>query len=53
MDKSLAVFKRILNALFNTRAAGVYILLFAFAIGIARFIENDFGTDSAQKVIFK
>lgn len=44
---------RIIDSLFNTRAAGVYILLFAAAIGIATFIENDFGTNSAQKVIFK
>ena len=46
-------FKRILNALFSTSAAGLYVLLFAIAIGVATFIENDFGTSSAQKVIFK
>jgi cytochrome c-type biogenesis protein CcsB len=28
-------------------------LLFAIAIGVATFVENDFGTSSAQKVIFK
>ncbi|MCF6182603.1 cytochrome c biogenesis protein CcsA [Lutibacter sp.] len=39
--------------LFNTRAAGLYILLFATAISIATFVENDFGTPSAQKLIFK
>lgn len=44
---------KILNALFNTRAAGLYILLFAAAIASATFIENDFGTSSAQKVVFK
>jgi cytochrome c-type biogenesis protein CcsB len=38
---------------FNTRAAGIYILLFAFAIALATFVENDFGTSAAQKVIFK
>ncbi len=53
MNKSMVVLKKILNALFNTRSAGVYILLFAFSIGLATFIENDFGTDSAQRVIFK
>jgi len=37
----------------STRAAGIYILLFALSIGIATFIENDFGTSSAQKLIFK
>ena len=39
--------------IFNTRAAGLYILLFAASIAIATFIENDFGTSAAQKVIFK
>lgn len=48
-----ALLKRIFNPLFNTRAAGLYMILFAFAIGLATFIENDFGTSSAQKVIFK
>ncbi len=39
--------------LFGTRAAGLYILLFAAAIGIATFIENDFGTSAAQKLVFR
>lgn len=45
--------KSLLNNLFSIRAAGLYIILFAFSIGLATFIENDFGTSSAQKVIFK
>lgn len=45
--------KTILKKLFDTRAAALYIFLFAAAIGIATFVENDFGTSSAQKVIFK
>ncbi len=45
--------KKYLNPFFNTRAAGFYILTFAAAIGVATFIENDFGTSSAQKVIYK
>jgi len=28
-------------------------ILFALSIGVATFIENDFGTSSAQKIIFK
>ena len=52
--KSLFIqINKILAPLFNTRAAGIYILLFALSIAIATFIENDFGTSSAQKVIFK
>ncbi|MDX1684635.1 MAG: cytochrome c biogenesis protein CcsA [Saprospiraceae bacterium] len=34
-------------------AAGIYILLFAIAIGVATFVENDFGTSAAQKVIYR
>lgn len=45
--------KKIFNGLFSTSAAGLYILLFAISIGVATFIENDFGTSAAQKVIFK
>lgn len=45
--------KKIIASLFTTRAAGIYFILFAAAIGIATFIENDFGTSAAQKVIFK
>ncbi|MBK9109660.1 MAG: cytochrome c biogenesis protein CcsA [Saprospiraceae bacterium] len=46
-------FTKIFNIIFSTRAAGLYMLLFAAAIGVATFIENDFGTSSAQKLIFK
>lgn len=46
-------YKKITNALLGTRAAGLYFILFATAIGVATFIENDFGTSAAQKVIFK
>jgi cytochrome c-type biogenesis protein CcsB len=44
---------KILNLVTSTRAAGIYFLLFAFAIGAATFVENDFGTSSAQEVIFR
>ncbi|MBP6568414.1 MAG: hypothetical protein KA270_14675, partial [Saprospiraceae bacterium] len=44
---------KIYNNIFSTRAAGLYMLLFAIAIGVATFIENDFGTSSAQDMIFK
>jgi len=45
--------KKLFDKLFSTSAAGLYIILFALAIGVATFVENDFGTSSAQKVIFK
>jgi cytochrome c-type biogenesis protein CcsB len=53
MKKYLDFIKKYLTPFFNTRAAGVYLLVFAAAIGIATFIENDFGTSSAQKIIFQ
>ncbi len=53
MNNFFSALKKYLFSIFNTRAAGVYLILFAAAIGIATFIENDFGTSSAQKVIFK
>ena len=52
-DSLKQVYQKWLKPLFNTRAAAVYILLFATSIGIATFIENDFGTSAAQKLIFK
>lgn len=42
-----------LERLFSTSAAGLYMIIFAAAIGIATFIENDFGTSAAQKVVFQ
>ena len=53
MKDILAKFLKFSTPLFNTRAAGLYILLFAAAIGTATFIENDFGTSAAQKVIYQ
>jgi len=45
--------KKLLFSFFNTKAAAVYLLLFAASIGIATFIENDFGTSAAQKLVYK
>ena len=53
IKKWLPFLQKYVNPLFNTRAAGLYIVLFAAAIAIATFIENDYGTSAAQKVIFK
>ncbi len=44
--------KRVLNRFFNTRAAGLYIVVFAMARAAATFIDNDFGTSSAQKLVY-
>ncbi|MEL6592521.1 MAG: cytochrome c biogenesis protein ResB, partial [Bacteroidota bacterium] len=53
MNRFVSRLQPYLFALLNTRAAGLYILLFAIAIGAATFIENDFGTSAAQKVIYQ
>ncbi len=45
--------KKFFDKLFSTTAGGFYLILFAAAIGVATFIENDFGTSAAQKVVFK
>ncbi len=50
---SMVPFNRILNVIFSTSAAGLYLLLFAISIGAATFIENDFGTSAAQKLVFR
>ena len=47
------VLARPLKLLFSTRAAGLYMLIFAGSIGAGTFIENDFGTSSAQHVIYR
>ena len=49
----VVVVQKIMDSLFSTRAAGFYILIFAVSIGAATFVENDFGTSSAQKLIYQ
>jgi cytochrome c-type biogenesis protein CcsB len=44
--------KKIFDRLFSNAFAGLYIVIFAFAIGAATFIENDYGTDTAQKLVY-
>ncbi|MCB0646610.1 MAG: cytochrome c biogenesis protein CcsA [Saprospiraceae bacterium] len=53
MNKTLSRLRRLLYSFFDNKAAAVYLLVFAASIGIATFIENDFGTSAAQKVVFR
>jgi len=53
MTAAIDSLKKLIAPFFTTRAAGIYILIFAVAIGVATFIENDYGTSAAQKVVFK
>lgn len=47
------ILKKIYDKIFSVAAAGIYMVLIAIVVGIATFIENDFGTSAAQKVIFQ
>lgn len=53
MNETFKTLKKYLNPFFDTKAAGFYILAFAIAIGVATFIENDFGTSAAQKLVYQ
>ena len=44
--------KKIANILFSTRLTGVLLLMFAAAMGIATFIENDYGTQTAKALVY-
>jgi cytochrome c-type biogenesis protein CcsB len=45
--------KKILNFLFSFPFMGFLLLVMAFSMGIATFVENSFGTEAAQGVIYK
>ncbi|QOD62048.1 cytochrome c biogenesis protein CcsA [Polaribacter haliotis] len=44
--------KNIFNFLYSTRLMAVLFILFATAMGIATFIENDFGTQTSKALIY-
>lgn len=44
--------KKYLEFLFSTRLMAVLFLLFAAAMGVATFIENDFGTQTAKALVY-
>ena len=44
--------KRLKTILFSLPLSGILLMLFAIAIAVATFIENDFGTRAAKSVIF-
>ncbi|MFK7937441.1 MAG: cytochrome c biogenesis protein CcsA [Saprospiraceae bacterium] len=49
----MKIIQQLFQRLFSTSAAGLYMIIFAVVIGAATFIENDYGTSSAQKVVYK
>jgi len=44
--------KKFTNILFSMQTMGILILIFAFSLGTATFIENDFGTTAAKAVVY-
>ncbi|WGH76944.1 cytochrome c biogenesis protein CcsA [Tenacibaculum tangerinum] len=44
--------KKILNILYSTRLMAVLFLFFAIAMGIATFIENDYGTQTSKALVY-
>jgi len=44
--------KKIANLLFSTRLTGVLFILYAAAMGIATFIENDYGTQASKALVY-
>lgn len=40
------------ESIVSMKSMGFLLLVFAFAIGIATFIENDYGTDSARALVY-
>ncbi|WP_036822730.1 cytochrome c biogenesis protein CcsA [Polaribacter sp. Hel1_85] len=44
--------KKIINILYSTRLTAVLFILFATAMGIATFIENDFGTQTSKALVY-
>src|SRR5210317_1521292 len=44
--------KKIADILFSTRLTGVLFLLFAAAMALSTFIENDYGTQTAKALVY-
>ena len=48
----LLLMKKILNILYSTRLMGVLFIVLAAAMGVATFIENDFGTQTSKALVY-
>lgn len=44
--------RKLLSILFSTRTMGLMLILFATAMGVATFVENDYGTPVAKALIY-
>lgn len=45
--------KKLLALVLGTRFSAIYFIGFALSIAVATFLENDFGTDAAQRLIYQ
>lgn len=48
----MKLLKKITNTIISTRLTAILFLLFAAAMGIATFIENDFNTETSKALVF-
>jgi len=48
----MQIISKILNLIFSTRFTGILLVVFALAMAIATFIENDFGTETAKALVY-
>ena len=46
------ILQKLLKVLFSTRLTGVLLILFAIAMAVATFIENDFGTETSKSLVY-
>lgn len=46
------MFEKIISWIYSTRTMAVAVVLFAVAMAVATFVENDFGTTAAKAVIY-
>lgn len=44
--------KKLINFLYSTRLMAILFVLFAAAMGVATFIENDFGTQTSKALVY-
>ena len=49
---NLKILKKIANTIISTRLTAILFLVFAAAMGIATFIENDFNTETSKALVF-
>jgi len=45
-------FEQFLSFIFSTRISGILLILFAIAMAVATFIENDYGTETAKALVY-